>query len=130
MDECEPLAHGHVSRRHLPRPRAAEVGRVLHGRAEQVDPIKPTLKPTGTKRLKPKCDALLATSAFKCILRRYNMDVDLSPIIDFREVLPRETEFSTCHQSGILRAKWENGQRRFRSHIGAGAYTRSHFSSS
>ena len=48
----------------------------------------------------------------------YYMDVDLHPIIDFREVLPRETEFSTCHQANILRASWENGQRRFRSHIG------------
>jgi hypothetical protein len=39
----------------------------------QVDPIKPTLTPTGTKRLKLKCDVLVATSAFKFNLRRYNM---------------------------------------------------------
>jgi len=38
----------------------------------QADPIKPTLKPTGTKRLKLKCDILLSTSAFKYNLRRYN----------------------------------------------------------
>ena len=35
----------------------------------QVGPIKPTLKPPGTKCLKLKCDVLLSTSAFK--LRRY-----------------------------------------------------------
>jgi len=38
----------------------------------QVDPIKPKLKPPGTKRLKLKCDTLLSTSAFKFKLRRYN----------------------------------------------------------
>jgi len=41
------------------------------GRAVQVDPIKPTLKPTGTKRLKFNFDELLSTSAFKFNLRRY-----------------------------------------------------------
>jgi hypothetical protein len=38
----------------------------------QFDPIKPKLKPPGTKRLKLKCDVLLSTSAFKFNLRRYN----------------------------------------------------------
>ena len=37
----------------------------------QVDPIKPKLKPPGTKRLKPKRDMLLSTSAVKFNLRRY-----------------------------------------------------------
>ena len=37
----------------------------------QVDPLKPQLKPPGTKRLKPECDILLSTSAFKFSLRRY-----------------------------------------------------------
>ena len=41
------------------------------GRAVQVDPIKPTLKPPGTKRLKLKCDILGLTSAFKFKSRRY-----------------------------------------------------------
>jgi hypothetical protein len=41
------------------------------GRAVQVDPIKPKLKPPGTKRLKLNCDVLLSTSAFKFNLRRY-----------------------------------------------------------
>jgi len=37
----------------------------------QVDPIKPKLKPPGTKRLKLTCDILLSTSAFRLNLRRY-----------------------------------------------------------
>ncbi len=39
----------------------------------QVHPINPTLKLTGTKRLKLKCDILLSTSAFKFNLRRYTV---------------------------------------------------------
>jgi hypothetical protein len=42
-----------------------------HGSAVQVDPIKPTLKLPGTKRLKLKCDAPLSFFAFKFNLRRY-----------------------------------------------------------
>jgi len=42
------------------------------GRAVQVDPMEPKLKPPGAKRLKLKCDILLSTSAFKFILRRYS----------------------------------------------------------
>jgi hypothetical protein len=38
----------------------------------QVDPIKPKLEPPGTKRLKPKCDIPVSTSAFKFNLRRYS----------------------------------------------------------
>jgi len=34
--------------------------------------MKPKLKPPGTKRLKPKCDMLLSTSAFKFNLLRYD----------------------------------------------------------
>jgi len=41
------------------------------GRTVQVDPLKPKLKPPGTRRLKLKCDTLLSTSAFKFYLRRY-----------------------------------------------------------
>ena len=36
----------------------------------QIDPIKPKLKPPGTKRFNPNCDVLLSTSAFKFNLRR------------------------------------------------------------
>jgi hypothetical protein len=42
------------------------------GRAVQVDPMRPKLKPPGTKRLKLKCDILLSTSAFKFNLRCYS----------------------------------------------------------
>ena len=41
----------------------------------QLDPIKPTLKAPGAKRLKLTCDILLSTSAFKFKLRRYFEDV-------------------------------------------------------
>jgi len=40
----------------------------------QLDPIKTTLKPTGTQRLKLKCHVLLSTSAFTSSLRRYTKD--------------------------------------------------------
>jgi hypothetical protein len=43
------------------------------GRAVQVDPIKPTLKAPGTKRLKLKCDDLLLNFGFKFKLRRYTL---------------------------------------------------------
>jgi hypothetical protein len=41
------------------------------GRAVQVDPIKPTLKASGTKRLKLQYDEPLSKVAFKFNLRRY-----------------------------------------------------------
>jgi len=56
----------------------------------QVDPIKPTLKPTGTERLKVKCDILLSTSAFKLNLRRY-----IQAFEDCGEVLGRGLHSST-----------------------------------
>ena len=40
----------------------------------QVDPIKPMLKPHGTKHLKLKCDELLSSFAFKFNLRRYTVE--------------------------------------------------------
>jgi len=50
------------------------VAQLRHGRARQVDPIKPTLKAPGIKLLKLKYDKLLSNFAFKFILRRYNME--------------------------------------------------------
>ena len=41
------------------------------GEAVHVDPIKPTLRAPGIKRLKLKCDKLRSTFAFKFNLRRY-----------------------------------------------------------
>jgi len=38
----------------------------------KVDPITPTLKPNGIKRLKLMCATLLSNSASKFILRRYS----------------------------------------------------------
>ena len=45
----------------------------VHGWAVQVDPIRPTLKAPGTKRLKLKYDGPLSNFAFKFKLRRYIM---------------------------------------------------------
>jgi len=41
------------------------------GRAVQVDPVKPVLKPPGIKHLELKYDVLLSTFAFTFNLRRY-----------------------------------------------------------
>jgi len=69
MDECKPLLHGHTA--------AGDQG-CGHGglpsRAVQVDPIKPNLKPPGTKRLKLKYDTLLSNVAFKFNMRRYTLE--------------------------------------------------------
>jgi hypothetical protein len=45
-------------------------GGVNHGRAVQLDPIKPTLKAPGIKLLKLKYDKQLSNVAFKFNLRR------------------------------------------------------------
>jgi hypothetical protein len=47
-----------------------------HGRAVQVDPIKPSLKASGPKRLKLEYDKMLSTFAFKFNLRRYIMNAN------------------------------------------------------
>jgi len=62
VHDCKPLVGGAVQ-----RPQLA----ALRGRSAQVDPIKPMLKPTGTKHLKLKRDELLSSFAFKFNLRRY-----------------------------------------------------------
>ena len=46
-----------------------EVAEALHGRAVQVDPMPPTLKAPGTKRLTPKYAKLLLTFALNVNLR-------------------------------------------------------------
>jgi len=46
----------------------------------QVDPIKPMLKPPGTKRLTLKCEEPLSSFAFKSKLRRYSMDEDIEDV--------------------------------------------------
>jgi hypothetical protein len=45
---------------------------IVLGKAVEVDPIRPTLKAPGTKRLKQKNDGLLSSFAFKFNLRRYS----------------------------------------------------------
>ena len=73
MNECKPLAVGHLipvpvlQRLHL----IAEERAQPRGRTVPVDPIKPTLKAPGTKRLKLKYDKPLSSFAFNFDLRRY-----------------------------------------------------------
>ena len=71
-----------------PEPRAGGLLRVgdLPGWAVQIDPIKPMLKPPGTKRLKLNCDVLLSTFAFKLYLRRY-IQAGIQPVLA-RQGLP------------------------------------------
>ena len=73
MDECKPLVGGPGAGGGRYGDTRRTLRRLSPGRAVQVDPIKPTLKPTGNKRLKLKCDTLLSTSAFKSNLRRYTL---------------------------------------------------------
>jgi len=47
--------------------------RRAHGRAVQVDPIKPTLKAPGIELLKLKFDESLSNFGFNFNLRRYSM---------------------------------------------------------
>ena len=54
------------------REHGEELLMTAHGRVVQVDPIKPTLKATGTKRLKLKYDEPPSNFAFKFNLRRYS----------------------------------------------------------
>jgi hypothetical protein len=51
----------------------AAVAAVHPGRPVQVDPIKPTFKAPGTKRLKLKYEELLSNFGFKFSLRRYTL---------------------------------------------------------
>ena len=69
VDECKPLGGG-VRREQRAPPGAGHARQP--GRAVQVDPMKPTLKPPGTKRLKLKCDVPLSSFAFKFNSRRVN----------------------------------------------------------
>ena len=70
MDECKTLVCGCESGAVLD---AATVRGRLGG-AVQLDPMKPTLKPPGTKRLKHKYDDSPSSFAFKVKLRRYTSD--------------------------------------------------------
>jgi hypothetical protein len=57
---------------------AAGGGQAAHGQAKgkavQVDPIEPTLKPPGTERLKLKYEKLFSSFAFERNLRRYKKE--------------------------------------------------------
>ena len=69
MSECKPLHPGQVEEPEKEATRAP----ASRGRAVQVDPIKPKLKPPVSKILKPEYDKLLSNIAFKFNLRRYTV---------------------------------------------------------
>jgi hypothetical protein len=64
VDECKPLIAGAAKR-------TAATIIPDQGRAVQLDPIKPTLKPPELKRLKVRYVGSLSNFAFKLDLRRY-----------------------------------------------------------
>ena len=68
MDECKPLVGGGGA-----RPLLRLAGH-RHGRAVRVDPIKPTLKAPGTKRLNLEYDEVLSNVAFDINMRLYTME--------------------------------------------------------
>jgi len=55
------------------------MGETAHGKAVQLDPIKPTLKAPGSQRLKLKYGNTLSTVAVKLYLRRYNTGLNILP---------------------------------------------------
>ena len=70
MNECKPLSAGLVPRVGA---RRALLRRHRRGRAVQIDPIRPTLKPPRSKRLKLEDNKLLSKFAFNFTLRRYTV---------------------------------------------------------
>ena len=81
----------------------------------QADPVKPKLKPPGTKRLKLKYDGPLSNAAFKFSLRRY------TEVLVFRDVCPGyRIRPATDKERGMKMSKEVMKLRDFE----AGAYTR------
>ena len=82
----------------------------------QVDPIKPTLKPPGTKGSKLELDGLLSNFCFQFSLRRYTKGENI-----FTQGKPEGVKFHII-EKGEVAVKLSDGKE-------AGAYTRSHFCS-
>jgi len=79
------------------------------GRAVQVDPMEPMLKPPGTEHMKLNCGILLSTVAFKCYLRRYSACAARDFTCDELCGAPLRcgAHFcqSACHQGRVLNPK-------------------------
>jgi len=69
VNDCKPL--GRTRGAGGPLGDAVADGRAAQGVAVQLDPIKPKLKPSETKRLVLEYDGLLSKLGFKTNLRRY-----------------------------------------------------------
>jgi hypothetical protein len=88
-----------------------------HGRPVQVDPIKPTLKAPGSKRLKLKSEELLSSFAFNFNLRPYIMArvalaTELPPEV-FEEEDPPDRTFEDNYVASMA----EVGPSRFARHV-------------
>jgi hypothetical protein len=109
VDECKPLEFG--DRNSAPTCGDASTGSfTLLGRAVQVDPMKPKLKPPGTERLKLKCVILLSTSAFKFDLRRYSSGAATATWCS--AILPSAWRQGLTHvhfSAQLERCLWERG---------------------
>ena len=72
----------------------------------QVDPIKPTLKASGAKRLTLKHAKPLSSFAFKFELRRYNLEGEVrgarARFADGRARLPPPLHFSSQHHHFLV----------------------------
>jgi hypothetical protein len=82
--------------------REGGVHAAVQGRAVQVDPMKPNLKPPGRKHLKLKCNILLSTSAFKFNLRRHNKEYQNAQLV---EKIERETAKARAVQSDPVKPR-------------------------
>ena len=102
MDECKPLAaggHGAVGGGPgqgvlgvVRQPAARAPPARAQGEAVQVDPIKPTLKAPGTKRLKLKRVDPLSSFGFKFNLHRYIKAENIGQLTSFSGTVTRTSE--------------------------------------
>ena len=115
MDECQPLVDGGLNGGGAKTGGVnGEVNRIVNrmtngggsgevnGGAVQVDPMKPTLKPPGTKRLKLKYDELLSNFAFKFNLRRCPMVRSMGRLMEGSMEGPRTVDQTET--------EWESGK--------------------
>jgi len=82
VDECKPLHSGHLRPGERGGGLRQGVAEEARGEAVQVDPIKPKLKASGTKRLTLQSDEPLSNVAFKIDLRRYTEDLASTDICE------------------------------------------------
>jgi hypothetical protein len=78
------------------------------GRAVQVDPMKPKMKPPGAKRLKLKNDERPFRFAFKFNLRRYNLERAAGELDNERDAHVAMKDALAAHKVGQCRLTYVN----------------------